>query len=390
VSSLAAPEIHGTCDPRFAGLRDALSENFAAHGELGASVTLIVEGRTVAELWGGWRDEGRTEPWRADTLVSVFSIGKAFAALCALRLVDAGVLELDRPLAHDWPEFAAGGKDAVTLRHVLSHRSGLPAIERMLGPGAAFDWRAVTAALAAQEPWWEPGSTHGYHVHTLGFLVGELVRRVTGQTIGTFLRREIARPLGADVGFGVAPVDRGRRADYLFSVETLTRPPRDPSAPPPDARLRLLRERAYTNPPGATGVGTVNGEAWLDAELPSANMHATATGIARVYAALIDPGAPLLRRATVDEAIAEASFGDDVVLARRSRFGLGFQLTTPERPLGPNPRAFGHFGAGGALGLADPDAGVAFGYAMNRGGPRWQNPRNRTLLEAVYAGLRSP
>ncbi len=273
----------------------------------------------------------------------------------------------------------------MTLRHVLSHRSGLPAIERMVD--SAFDWDAVTAALAEQQPWWEPGTDHGYHVHTLGFLVGELVKRVTGDTVGTFLRREVAEPRGADAAYGVAPADRARRADYLFTAETLSRPPRAPTSPSPDARTTLMRERAYMNPPGATGVGVVNGDLWLSSELPSANMHATAQGIARVYAALIDDGDPLLSRETLAEAIAVASDGDDRVLARQSRFGLGFQLTQAERPIGPNPRTFGHFGAGGALGFADPDANLAFGYSMNRGGPRWQNPRNRTLLHAIYASL---
>jgi CubicO group peptidase (beta-lactamase class C family) len=321
-------------------------------------------------------------PWTGDTLVSVFSVGKAFAAICALMLVDRGTLDLDRPLARDWPQFADG---RVTLRHVLAHRSGLPAIERVLD--TAFDWPAVAGALAEQEPWWEPGTAHGYHVHTLGYLAGELVQRVTGETIGTFLRREVAAPLNADVQYGCVRADRARRADYLFSAQTLARPPRAEDSPPPDPRTTLMRERAYANPPGATGVGTVNSEPWFDYEVPSANMHATAHGIARAYAALIDDRAPLLSADLLAEATAQASDGEDLVLARHSRFGLGFQLTMPERPIGTGPRAFGHFGAGGALGFADPDAGVAFGYAMNLGGPRWQNPRNRTLLEAISASL---
>jgi len=375
-------EVHGTCDPRFEALRDALAENFAQHGELGASATLIVDGQIVADVWGGWRDVEQTVAWTQDTLVSVFSVGKAFAAICALMLVDRGVLELDRPLNADWPQFA---DDRVTLRHVLAHRSGLPAIEPMLD--SAFDWDAVTAALARQQPWWEPGAAHGYHVHTLGYLVGELVRRTTGATLGAFLSGELAGPLGADLRYGCAPADRVRRADYLFTAETLTRPPRGEGSPEPDAHTTLMRERAYANPPGATGVGTVNSEPWFDHEVPSANMHATAQGIARGYAALIDKRAPLLSPSVLDDAIAQASDGEDLILARRSRFGLGFQLTTPERPLGPNRSAFGHFGAGGALGFADPDAAIAFGYAMNRGGPRWQNPRNRTLLEAIYSSF---
>jgi CubicO group peptidase (beta-lactamase class C family) len=367
----------GTCDARFAPVRDALRENFAERGELGAAVTVILDGRVVVDLWGGWADGERTRPWRHDTVVGVFSVGKALAALCVLMLAARGRLRLDAPVARYWPEFVA--RD-VTVRHVLSHQAGLPAIDTMLADGALFDWTAVTGALAEQEPWWTPGSAHGYHVHTFGFLTGELVRRLTGDSIGTFMRREVAEPLGADVRFGLAPADRWRRAEYLFTRETTARPHPSPII---DERLRRLRERAYFNPPGATGLGTVNTAPWLDAELPSSNLHASARGIARAYAGMRD----LLDADTLDAAIAEAACGEDLVLGRSSRFGLGFQLTQPERPLGPNPRSFGHFGAGGALGFADPDAGVAFGYAMNRGGPRWQNPRNRALIDAVYTVL---
>jgi CubicO group peptidase (beta-lactamase class C family) len=340
-------------------------------------VTVILEGRVVVDLWGGWADERHTRPWREDTVVDVFSVGKALAALCVLMLVARGRVQLDAPLARYWPELVAR---EVTVRQLLSHQAGLAAIDTMLADDALFDWTAVTRALGEQEPWWEAGSAHGYHVHTFGFLTGELVRRVSGDSIGTFLKREVAGPLGADVRYGLAPADRGRRADYLFTPETTERAHPRPLL---EERLRRLRERAYFNPPGATGLGTVNTVAWLDAELPSANLHASARGIAHVYAGLHD----LLDADTLDAAIAEAACGEDLVLGRRSRFGLGFQLTQPERQLGPNARSFGHFGAGGALGFADPDAAVAFGYAMNRGGARWQNSRNRALIDALYRAL---
>jgi CubicO group peptidase (beta-lactamase class C family) len=380
------PEIHGTCDPRFAGVREALARNFRDHGEVGAAVALTLDERPVVDLWAGWADGARSRPWQRDTLVDVFSVGKAMVTLALLILVERGRVDLDAPVARYWPEFAAAGKDGVTVRMVLAHRAGLPAIRRLLPRFAMYDWAAMTDALAAETPWWEPGRTHGYHVNTFGFLVGEIVRRVSGTTVGAFFRREIAGPLDADFHFGIGPDDDARTADYTFEGE----PPEAPDDGDGDAHALLLR-RVYLNPPGISGLGTVNSRAWRAAEMPSTNGHATARALARIYGALACGGATggvrCLRAATIDHAIIEASSGTDAVLQRPSRFGLGFQLTQPERPLGTHARSFGHFGAGGALGFADPEARLAFGYTMNQAGPRWQNPRNRALIDAVYAAL---
>ncbi len=313
--------------------------------------------------------------------MNVFSVGKALTAMCVLLLVSRGSLELDEPLARRWPEFAAEGKQAITVREVLSHRSGVAAVRRELPEGSLYHWEEVTGALAEQQPWWTPGSAHGYHVHTFGFLAGEIVRRVAGERIGTFLRREIADRLGVELGYGLAPSERHRRAEFVFDFDQVSRGGRRATF---DTQLR---ERAYLNPPGATGIGTVNTAAWQDAELPSANLHAGASAIARVYDALISDAQPLIDADLLAEARTEASAGEDLVLRRPSRFGLGFQLTQPERPLGPNPHSFGHFGTGGSLGFADPEARVAFAYVMNRGGGQWQDPRNRALIDAVYASL---
>ncbi|HYM56309.1 MAG TPA: serine hydrolase domain-containing protein [Solirubrobacteraceae bacterium] len=364
-------------------MREALRENLEQRDELGAAVAVILEGRPVVDLWCGWADAERTRPWRQDTLVNVFSVGKALAGLCVLMLVSRGLLELDEPVSRSWPQFAAAGKEQTTVRQLLSHQAGLAAIVRELPEGALYDWDLVTGALAEQAPWWEPGTGHGYHVHTFGFLLGELVRRVAGETIGSFLRREIAGPLGAEVGFGLPARERARRAEYVFEDILVASAERGWRSAP-DAGLR---ERAYLNPPGATGLGTVNTVAWQDAELPSANLHADARGVARVYAALMSETQSLLDRDLLAQARTEASAGEDLVLGRPSRFGLGFQLTQPERPLGPNAGGFGHFGAGGSLGFADPQARLAFAYVMNRGGPQWQDPRNRALIDAVYEAL---
>lgn len=379
-------QIAGSCDPQFAGVRRALGENLTHRDELGAAVAVIVDGRCVVDLWCGWADAQRTRPWRADTLVNCFSVGKAFAAACVLMLVSRGLLELDEPVAGRWPQFAAAGKEAITVRQLLSHRAGLPAIGRELPDGALYRSQQVCTALAEQAPWWTPGSAHGYHVHTFGFLAGELVRRVTRESIGSFLQREIAGPLEAELSFGLAPTKRTRRAEYVFDLSMRSRI--DHAEGGGDAGQ--LRQRAYLNPPAAMGLGTVNTVAWQDAELPSANLHADARSIARAYQALLDRAEPLVDGEVLREARTEASAGEDLVLARPSRFGLGFQLTQPERQLGPNADSFGHFGAGGSVGFADPQARLAFAYVMNRGGGQWQDPRNRALIDAVYEALGCP
>lgn len=378
--------IEGSCDARFAALRDAFADNFRERGELGAAVAVYLDGRRVVDLWSGWADVARRRPWRADTLVNVFSVGKALIALCAHQLVERRRLDLDTPLTRWWPEIGAAGKEALTLRHVLSHRAGLPALAEPLADDAMLDWRRIVGALERQPPWWPIGSDHGYHVNTFGFLLGELVRRVEGETIGKVLRREIAVPLEADVHIGLPEEYHGRVAEFLW---TEIPPAPIPALLSDDDRMRWF---TYFNPAGFSGAGGwINDRRWRSAELPSTNAHGTARGVARIYAALAAGGAldgvHVLGRDTLAAARVEHSCGFDRITQRPSRFALGFQLTQPERPLGPNPGAFGHFGAGGSLGFCDPEAGVAFAYVMNEMGPRWQNPRNRALIEAVYDSI---
>ena len=378
--------VAGRCDPRFGAVRDAFAHNFAAHDEIGAAVCVTVDGRVVVDLWGGFADAAASRPWGPDTLVNAFSVGKGMLALVVARLVADGRVALDRPVADTWPEFAAADKSAITLRDLLTHASGLPALRARLAPGSMLDWSAMTAALAAETPWWEPGTAHGYHTNTFGFLVGEVVRRVTGDSPGTMLRDLVAGPLEADVHLGLARRHDARVAEFVWPVE----PPAE--AEPPDLDdLALMRFNSYFNPSGLSGAGVVNTRAWRAAEIPSTNLHASARGVATVYRALaaggVHDGVSVVPRDALDEAAAPQVSGHDLVLDRASRFGLGFQLTQPERPLGPNPGTFGHFGAGGSLGYCDPVAGVGFGYVMNQLGARWQNPRNRALVDAVYASL---
>jgi CubicO group peptidase (beta-lactamase class C family) len=375
--------VDGVCDSRFARVREEFLHNFGDRGERGGAVAIWHGGNPVVDLWGGWSDAARTQPWQQDTIVNFFSVSKALCAIAAMRLVDAGQLDLDERVATYWPEFAACGKEAITVRQLLSHQAGLPAIRKALPDGAAMDWQTITEALAGQEPWWKPGTGHGYHVNTYGFLAGELVRRISGRSIGTLLREDIAAPLGADVHIGVPRSQHHRVSEFQWPGN-----PAKPELPNDDT---LMHWNTYWNPPGFSGSHWVNHPRWREAEVPSTNGHGNARGIARIYSALANgggiDGVRILSPEALTAAIEEQVNGHDIINNRPSRFGIGFQLTQPERPLGPNKGAFGHFGAGGSLGFCDPETGIAFGYVTNDMGPRWQNPRNRALIDAVYASL---
>src|SRR5205085_4213185 len=248
LGAMPAP-IDGRCDPRFAAVREAFAQNFADRGEVGAAVAISIGGRPVVDLWGGWADVPRRTSWRSDTLVNFFSVGKGLSAVCVHRLVERGLLDLDAPIARHWPGFAAAGTDAISLRDVRSHRAGLPAVRAPLADGTMLDWDAMVRALEAQSPWWTPGTAHGYHVNTFGYLIGEVVRRVTGATLGTLLRAEIAGPLGADVHIGLPLAEHHRVAEFLW-------PPGAPGdVPAALAGDDLMRWNAYWNPRGLSGAG---------------------------------------------------------------------------------------------------------------------------------------
>jgi CubicO group peptidase (beta-lactamase class C family) len=386
--------VHGWCEPGFGRVWDALSEILAGGEEIGAALAVCVDGHLVVDLWAGYADAARTRPWDRDTIVNLYSIGKAVTAVCALRLVEAGRLDLDAPVARYWPEFAQAGKAQIPVRYLLTHQAALPAIARPLPSGAWSHWDVMTAALAAQAPWWEPGTGHGYHVNTQGFLVGEVVRRITGKTLGTYLREAVTGPAGVDFFIGLGPELEGRCADVLPQQAT---PEGDEMRrqlsvnPASLSGLPLMRVNAYRNPPEVSGTGVVNTRPWRAAEVPSTNGHGNARAVARLYSVLAGDGevggVHVLSPEMIGRATEQQVYGDDIVLQRPTRFGLGFQLTMAERPLGPSPRAFGHFGAGGSLGFADPDARVAFGYAMNQGRGGWQHKHVRHLIDLVYATL---
>ena len=374
--------VDGSCAPRFAAVRDAFAANFAAGREVGASFAATVDGEPVVDLWGGHADAARTRPWQRDTIVNVFSTTKAMTALCAHVLVDRGLLDVDAPVARYWPEFAQSGKDTVTTRHLLSHSAGLAAIRRPLPAGAYYDWPLLVGVLAAERPWWEPGSASGYHALTFGHLVGEVIRRVSGQTPGAFFRAEVAAPLGADFHIGLAEREDERVAEMVPpSAQAAASAPVDPES---------LLGKVMRNPPMQPELA--NTRAWRGAEIPAANGHGNARSVARVMAALacggtLD-GVRLLGRDTIDRAIEEQSYGKDLVLGFRLRWGLGFMLASAELPLGPNPRTFGHGGWGGSLGFADLDARVSWAYVMNRMSPGTTgDTRAAGPIAALYGSL---
>ncbi len=309
-----------------------------------------------------------------------YSVGKAFVALLALRLVDRGLIGVDDPVVSAWPEFGEGGKDAVTLRQALCHRAGVPAIRQPLSNADLWRWDRMTGALAASAPWWEPGTRHTYHTNTYGHLIGEIVRRLGGESCGQQLR-SLAGPLGADVWFGVPRHLHSRCADIVWKGSTEIAI--DFGELAGDELMTML---SYFNPAAYSSVGVVNTESWRSAVVPATNGHGTARGIALLYAALMAPPG-LLSADLMAEAAAPQSTGFCPILGEDVTFGLGFAPTTARRPFGPNPNSFGHFGTGGAVGFADPQAGIAFGYVMNDVIPRWQSTRNRALIAALYESL---
>ena len=369
------PPIHGTCAPRFEAVRKLFTESFEAGKEIGAAVSFTLDGEPVVDLWGGHVDPDRTREWERDTLVNVYSTTKGMTAICAHQLVERGKLDLDAPVAAYWPEFAAAGKEELPVRWLLSHQAGLPAPRRKLTTDDLVAWDPVVEALAECEPWWEPGSKHGYHAMTFGHLVGEVIRRISGQSPGTFFRENVAAPLEADFHIGLGAEHDARTSDIFGSLA----PPRTDSG----ARIKgpladFLRDMsdpttmtgaAFNNP--RFGTEFVNSRAWRGAEIPAGNGHGTARSLARIYGALarggeVD-GVRLLEPASIERAITEQAFGPDAVLGGMPmRFGLGFMLRQDFMPLSPSPRAFGHPGAGGSIGMADPDAKVGFGFTMNK------------------------
>jgi CubicO group peptidase (beta-lactamase class C family) len=376
--------VQGTCDTRFRSVEDAFRENFERFGEVGAALCVYADGKSVVDIWGGHADAERTRPWERDTIVNVWSTTKGIVAACAHKLVQEGQLDLEAPVTKYWPEFAQAGKGLLLVRYLLNHKAGLAAISELLPPGSSYDWDLMTSALAKQQPWWEPGTKTGYHALTFGWLVGEVIRRVSGKSVGTYFREELAQPLGLDFHIGTPASEDGRVAEVIAAEP-------DPSSymfqklgDPESIQFKML-----FNPPDQLLPGTVNTRKWRAAEIPAANGHGNARSVAAFYGALAV--GKILSKETIGRATVEQFNGTDCVMGIEARMGVGFILASPRYPMGSGARNFGHSGAGGSMGFADPDARLGFGYAMNRMLPgldgTLEDPRWRPLMDAVYASL---
>ncbi|MFF4804751.1 serine hydrolase domain-containing protein [Streptomyces sp. NPDC001351] len=384
-------DVHGAVAEGFEPVREAFVRNFEALGDRGAAVAVYRDGRKVVDLWGGTKDVDGTEPWQQGTAQVVRSATKGVAAAVLLLLQQRGELDLDAPVGEYWPEFKAHGKERLLVQHVLSHRAGLPVLDRPLTPSDALDPHRGPEAVAAQAPAWEPGTDHGYHALTYGWMLDELVRRVTGRWAGEWLAAEVTGPLGLDLWLGLPESEAGRvgRAGRVEGPEPVgglrSRPKRSVTEAYEDPDSLTRRAFAAISP-----FPDQNDPAYRAAALPATNGIATAEGLARFYASLIgevDGGTRLFTPETVELARTERSAGPDRVLVVGTRFGLGYMLHGAASPL-LSPTSFGHPGRGGALGFADPDSGIAFGYVTN--GFRKSvtaDPRAQALVRAVRVSL---
>lgn len=375
-------EIHGQCDELFAPVREAFEGNLQQRGDVGASFAMTIDGEFVVDIWGGFADEHRQRPWREDTIVNVYSTTKTMAALCVLVLADRGLVDLDAPAARYWPEFAAAGKENVRVSHFMSHSAGLPGLAEPVTESELYDWERITSLLAAQEPWWEPGTQSGYHAITQGYLLGEIVRRVTGRSLGRFFADEIAGPLGADFHIGVDPSHFDRIGDLIPPEAS----PQEVSGSEPQS----IAARTFASPP-IDALWSRKAE-WREAEIPAANGHGNARSVVRTQTPVACGGSAfgvdLLSQATVDRIFEEQTNGVDLVLGVPIRFGMGYGLQSELVPLGPNRNVCFWGGWGGSLALIDCDARICMSYVMNKMvGTLTGDLRSATLVAAAYQSL---
>jgi len=378
-------DVSGTCAQRLGPVKDAFAENFAKHGDVGASAAVVMNGELVVDLWGGYQDRAGTKPWARDTIINVFSTTKTMSCLALLVLASRGQVDVDAPVERYWPEFGANGKGNVLVRHLLSHTAGLPSWDQRLEPTDLYDWDKLARLLAAQATWWEPGWKSGYHSLTQGNLVGEVVRRVDGRSVGKFFADEIARPMGADFHIGLGPEHDARVALVIpapplqFGSGDGTKPPARDSIPYRAANPRLAAEQSWEIP-------------WRRAEIPAGGGHGNARGVALAQAAVSHGGTfrgtRLLSKAQIDRIFDVQAAGRDLVLGIGVTFGVGYGLNSPKNPISPNSRVCYWGGWGGSLVVNDVDAGFTMAYVMNRMGEGTVgDDRAHTLLRAIYGSI---
>ena len=381
-------DVQGTLEAGFERVAEAFLENFASHGDVGAACTVLLDGRPVVDLWGGFAEREPLRPWARDTIVIAYSCTKGATAVCANKLIEEGRVDPAAPIAEYWPEFAANGKGSITVEQALSHRAGLAAVDGDLTLDDVAAWDPVVEAIAAQAPNWEPGTKHGYHTRSYGWIVGEIIRRVSGVSPGRYFAREVAAPLGLDFYIGV-PEEVEPRVARMYPEEMA-----------PDVQSLVdsvlsdqstFMGRVMSGPSALFRYDDMwNTRRLRAAEMPSSNGHGDARSLARMYAACLAEvdGVRLLSDETVRRATRVLSDGPDCVIGQPLTIGLGFMLA-PTFPPGPGPRSFGHAGAGGSLAFADPDRGLSFGYVMNqmRLSVSEQDPRAAGLVAATYESL---
>jgi CubicO group peptidase (beta-lactamase class C family) len=372
-------EISGFAPARFARVKDVFAASFAAGEELGARFTLVEAGEVVLDIWGGFADRKRTLAWDERTLAPVFSTTKAVAALMIARLVEAGKLDYGQTVASVWPAFAQAGKGQVTIEQAISHQDGLPGFAEPMDPGLWTDWDAICARLAAMAPMWPPGTASGYHPVTVGYVVGEIFRRVDGRTIGTAFREDIGAPFGLDLWIGLPDGVEGRLAEL-----------QRPSAVPEFGEINEPTRAAFLTP-WSSAAGKAGAD-YRRMEVPSTNGYATAEAFAKLMGALANDGwldgGEILSPALIAEAARERIRGQDVVLPFVMSWGAGFMRNEPNFPWGPGREAFGHSGWGGSCAFADPERKLGGAYVMNKQGVALMgDARPSRLIEAAYAAL---
>jgi CubicO group peptidase (beta-lactamase class C family) len=384
--------VDGSCAPGFENVRDAFERNFTERDEIGAAVAAWVDGDLVVNLWGGSADATGRRPWRQDTLASVFSGSKGLTSTCLHLLADCGEIDLDAPVAKYWPEFGQAGKQDITVAMVMGHRSGVIGPRTRLSPRETTDWDWVCRHIAAAEPWWAPGTAQGYHMVTFGFILGEITRRVTGRTLGQFLRAEIAEPLGIDVHVGLPTADQDRCAEMVNKphIRQVLADGRAPDRP------KRLDEHPMAGLSVAMGfvpddeLGSEKIDVWRSVEFPSTNAHVSALGMATFYNALAQE--KLLSRGHMERCrVSQGGFDPDLVLGKRVAdhgWGLGYMLNQ-RGVAGPNKRIFGHGGSGGSFAFVDLEHRIGYSYVMNNFDATKANadPRSVALSDEVYSAL---
>jgi CubicO group peptidase (beta-lactamase class C family) len=366
-------------------VKDAFAQNFAKNGDVGATAAVVMDGELVVDLWGGHLDVAQAVPWKPDTIINVFSTTKTMSCLSLLVLAGRGLVDVDAPVEKYWPEFGQNGKGNVLVRHLLSHTAGIPAWDQRIEAADLYDWHKVTNLLATQASWWEPGSKSGYHSITQGNLVGEVVRRVDGRSVGRFFAEEIARPVGADFHIGLAAAHDARVA-LLIPAPPLQHGSGDGTVQPDRNSIayrassqRLRPEQSWEIP-------------WRRAELPAVGGHGNARSVALAQAAVSHGGSlrgvKLLSKEVIDRIFDVQAAGRDLVLGIGVTFGVGYGLNSPRNPISPNARVCYWGGWGGSLVVNDVDAGFTMAYVMNRMGEGTVgDDRAHTLLRAIYASL---